>query len=316
MTTPIFLLSLPRSGSTLLQRVLMAHNDVAGHGEPWLLLPLVYSLKKKHGIRAEYSQDASFTYVSDLCVSLDESGSDIDSLIRSFVEKIYSKLASDKKYFLDKTPRYYLILDELIDVFPEGKFIVLYRNPVSVLSSIIASKQMCGNSMKEIHKYLIDLNKGVLALGKLPDKLLERAYILKYEDLVNDPLLFIQDICRYLEIEVEPNMVDDWKGSSYKGRAGDKEGVVKYMTISTDSVNRYSAVISNQFRKQLAVKYINSFDAKILSNMGYSKKELLKDIESLDVDCKPLDSLKEYFQYLYARTKYMVKMRILGASKI
>ncbi|MCW8828152.1 MAG: sulfotransferase [Gammaproteobacteria bacterium] len=315
MTTPIFLLSLPRSGSTLLQRVLITHNDIAGHGEPWVLLPLIYSLRKKNGIRAEYSQDASFTYLSDLWSSLDESGGDIDSLIRSFVEQVYSKLASDKKYFLDKTPRYYLILDELIDVFPEGKFIVLYRNPVSVLSSIIASKQMCGNSIAEIHKYLIDLNKGVVALGALPGRLLDKSFILKYEDLVNDPLSSIQNICRYLEIDVKHNMVDGWKDSSYNGRAGDKEGVVKYTTISTDSVSKYSAVISNQFRKQLAVRYINSLDEQLLTNMGYSKEVLLKDLKSLDVNFKPLESLKEYFQYLFARMKYKVKMRILGAEK-
>src|SRR5262249_20278294 len=44
-TTPILLLSLPRSGSTLVQRVLAAHPGVATASEPWLLLPLLLPLR-------------------------------------------------------------------------------------------------------------------------------------------------------------------------------------------------------------------------------------------------------------------------------
>jgi len=35
-----FLISLPRAGSTLLQRLLMAHSGIASCGEPWLALPM------------------------------------------------------------------------------------------------------------------------------------------------------------------------------------------------------------------------------------------------------------------------------------
>ncbi|MFV1990599.1 MAG: sulfotransferase, partial [Acidimicrobiales bacterium] len=42
---PAFLLSLPRSGSTLLQRLLGAHSMVATVAEPWLLIPPLYALR-------------------------------------------------------------------------------------------------------------------------------------------------------------------------------------------------------------------------------------------------------------------------------
>ena len=54
MQAPIFVFSLPRSGSTLLQRVLMSHNDISSVAEPWILLPQIYSLKKE-GTLSEYS---------------------------------------------------------------------------------------------------------------------------------------------------------------------------------------------------------------------------------------------------------------------
>ncbi|MBA3701438.1 MAG: sulfotransferase [Rubrobacteraceae bacterium] len=44
-STPLFLLSLPRSGSTLAQRFLAAHDAIATASEPWILLPYFYTLR-------------------------------------------------------------------------------------------------------------------------------------------------------------------------------------------------------------------------------------------------------------------------------
>lgn len=44
-STPLFLLSLPRSGSTLAQRFLAAHDAIARASEPWILLPYLYTLR-------------------------------------------------------------------------------------------------------------------------------------------------------------------------------------------------------------------------------------------------------------------------------
>ena len=52
---PVFLISLPRSGSTLLQKMLMAHPEIDSCAEPWIMLPLIYSTKRV-GIESEYGQ--------------------------------------------------------------------------------------------------------------------------------------------------------------------------------------------------------------------------------------------------------------------
>lgn len=56
MITPLFLFSLPRSGSTLAQRMLAAHPAVATVTEPWILLPFLYA-RKEEGVYAEYRHD-------------------------------------------------------------------------------------------------------------------------------------------------------------------------------------------------------------------------------------------------------------------
>ena len=43
----IFLFSLPRSGSTLVQRVLAVHDALITASEPWLLLSLIASKKSE-----------------------------------------------------------------------------------------------------------------------------------------------------------------------------------------------------------------------------------------------------------------------------
>ena len=43
---PIFIFSITRSGSTLLQRVIAAHEGVATVSEPWVLLPYLYTLRE------------------------------------------------------------------------------------------------------------------------------------------------------------------------------------------------------------------------------------------------------------------------------
>jgi len=48
----IFILSLPRSGSTLLQRILGGHSQVHTVAEPWLMLNPLYALRET-GIEAE-----------------------------------------------------------------------------------------------------------------------------------------------------------------------------------------------------------------------------------------------------------------------
>ena len=52
---PVFLLSLPRSGSTLVQRLLASHPEVATAAEPWVMLPHLYA-RRERGIAAEYTQ--------------------------------------------------------------------------------------------------------------------------------------------------------------------------------------------------------------------------------------------------------------------
>ena len=61
-----------------------------------------------------------------------------DKAIRRLVLETYDEIdRQGKQYFLDKTTRYYLILDFLERVFPRAKYVLLLRNPVAIATSIL-----------------------------------------------------------------------------------------------------------------------------------------------------------------------------------
>jgi len=186
------------------------------------------------------------------------------------------------------------------------------ENPISIFSSILGSKQMCNNDVINLDKYLIDLNKGFDKLGNLPEKIKKQAYTLEYEDLVENPELYTKEICQYLNIDFDSEMLTEWQKSSYKGKAGDKEGVKKYTTISTKSVDKYSITLNNYYRKYIATRYIKSLDKDILNNMGYNKQTLLNELSAVNTPLNLIDSIKDMLKYTIAKCKYKIRNKILG----
>ena len=108
MKSPIFLFSLPRAGSTLLQRVLMSHKDVASVAEPWLMLPFSYAYKRE-GILTEYAHSVSYAAFEDFIGNLPNKEDDYYNALRNFAFTIYAgsivypHFLLNKKYELIRT---------------------------------------------------------------------------------------------------------------------------------------------------------------------------------------------------------------------
>ena len=155
---PIFLMSLPRSGSTLIQRLLASHQDVATVSEPWILLPYLYTLKS-HGVYAEYDQRLLITAIKDFCREMPNGKADYLAEMRSYVLRLYETAAGGPyQYFLDKTPRYHLVADKIFELFPDAKYIFLWRNPLAVVASIA---QSFSGAKWSLHRNKVDLFTGL-----------------------------------------------------------------------------------------------------------------------------------------------------------
>ena len=65
----IFLISQPRSGSTLTQKIIGSHKDIYTRSEPWIMLHPLYSLKEE-GINAEYNKGQEYPATQDFINNL------------------------------------------------------------------------------------------------------------------------------------------------------------------------------------------------------------------------------------------------------
>ena len=273
--TPIFIFSLPRSGSTLLQKILGGHALVSTISEPWFLLPLFYAVKSS-GIYTEYDHRFVRQAVRDLYESLPNKQQDFTREIRRFALNIYSKASKDGAcFFIDKTPRYHLIIDEIADAFPDAKFIFLWRNPLAVASSI--NKTWAKGKWK-LYAYKVDLYTGLDNLVLAKKKYINRSISIRYEDLVTKPEDSIKSVCKYIDIDYDESLISHFTDTKLSGCLGDPTGSKKYQEVSGGSLNSWALDFSNPVRKKWATGYLRWIGSERMSVMGYDYDKTLSDL--------------------------------------
>ena len=126
----VFLLGVPRSGTTLLATMLAQHPQIVSPPEPWLMLALE-SLGK-----TPFAHPADPQLIGEAVAKFANDAAHIDAA-RAYALTIYNRVLADsgRSVLIDKTPRYYLILPFLKQLFPNAKYIWLKRNPLDVAVS-------------------------------------------------------------------------------------------------------------------------------------------------------------------------------------
>ena len=278
MLKPLYIFSLPRSGSTLLQRVLAADSQISSAAEPWVLLPFVYALREQ-GVDAEYGHALASMALKDLFLELPNGKQDFLLAVGSAVRELYQKAAKNKeaRYFLDKTPRYALIADEIIDIFPDGKFIFLWRNPLAIIASIV---ETWGEGKWNIALYRVDLFKGLASLIDAYQAHPEKVLTIQYEKFVMSPEKELFRIAEYLELKLDPDVLKKFSQVSFKGKLGDPNGVKNYQVVDTAPLDKWRSVINNPLRKMWCKRYLLWLGEERLKVIGYDLNELLYDLDS------------------------------------
>lgn len=290
---PIFIFSLPRSGSTLLQRILSSSENITTAAEPWFLLPLIYSLKC-NGVVSEYWQKDVVGAIEDFYNTFPNGKGDYEKEIREFAMNLYKKnLNGCHKYFIDKTPRYSLVCDDIIKLFPDAKIIFLWRNPLAIVSSILT--RWCNGKWK-IMIYNIDLYKGMANMLKSLDKSKENIISLNYEELVQNTEQVLETLCDFLDINFNNSMITNFYNKPLKGRMVEKSGSRQYgNSIGTDSLDNWEKAFNTPLRRWWAKRYLNWIGNEKLKMIGYNHHELYKKI----ISEKPFNLVKMMLDIAY-----------------
>lgn len=299
---PIFILSLPRSGSTLLQRIIATHNLIETTSEPWLLLSLFYA-RRSQGVHAEYNHQTLFKAYKDFIYRLPQKDKDYEDAVRDFALSLYRKAAGKTAtHFIDKTPRYSLICDQLMRTFPRGKFIFLWRNPLSIAASMMHTWGKKGRW--NLHEYEVDLYKGLdnltLAMSKR-----NNCYSIRYEDLVADPEKEIKQLFSHLDISVTECEISSFNQVTLAGRMGDPTGSYEYNRVTKAPVDKWKRSFSNPLRKRWARNYLNWIGQQRLNMMGYSLGDMLSKLDNIPVELKY--SMSDIIRRTYWRASFRNK---------
>lgn len=271
---PIFLFSLPRSGSTLLQRIIAAHPSISTASEPWLLLPMLYALRPE-GTYAEYSHHTMHNAMVDFVAALPAGREDYLRHLGRFVTGLYQSICKDgDRYFLDKTPRYHLIVDDILSAFPDAKFIFLWRNPLAVIAS---SLETFGKGKWRLYDYRIDFYKGLEMLHAAYVRSRGSVHALTYERLVSTPGDEFARLFDYLELPGAVPDINSFVGVKLNGGAGDPTGTKQYQSLSAEPLHKWKNSLCNPIRRAWARRYVEWIGRERLADMGYDLDALREE---------------------------------------
>jgi hypothetical protein len=274
--TPIFLFSMPRSGSTLTQRILGADPTIATASEPHVLLPYVYATRD-HGMYAEYDQLQVKRAIEDFCALLPRKQDDYLEEVARLVLRLYAKASpSGTKYFLDKTPRYHLIADEIFRMFPDAKFIFLWRNPLAIVASLMELQQGKWN----LYRSKIDLYDGLQNLIAVYEARRASVCAIRYEDLIAQPDESGRRMFDYLGLPFNEASLSKFANVDLKGRFGDKAGE-KYQTISSEPLEKWKTTLASPMRIAWCRRYLHWIGRDRLQVMGYALGSLVDELNSI-----------------------------------
>jgi tetratricopeptide (TPR) repeat protein len=196
---PIFIVGLPRSGSTLVEQILGSHSLVEGTQELSDIQRIVLDLGGQ-------SDPANERYPAVLA----EFGPErFPSLGQSYLTGARAYRRTDRPFFIDKMPNNFRHIGLIHLMMPKAKIIDVRREPMaccfSNLKQLFAKGQEFTYGIEDIARYY----RTYLDLMRHWDEVL-RGRVLRvwYEDIVEDLEGNVQRILEFCGLELEPGCVE------------------------------------------------------------------------------------------------------------
>lgn len=279
----LFLVGLPRSGTTMLERMLSSHSMIQGGPEPHLLTPLAHLGVWAKVDKAPYDHILSAEAQKLFVQQLPNKEKDYWEACRAYCDVLYSrylKAKGNKPICLDKTPAYSLILPFIAKVYPDAKYIILTRHPLATFSSF-ANSFFDGNYKIALEHNPI-LNRYIPVIAEFLRKKEVDLIHVRYEDLVKNPAEWFEKICTFLEVPFEPEAIEygTKEDKDHQQGLGDPLGVKQYTKPTTASLKKWVEELSTDPEKlKLMQEVIDQIADEDLATFGYPKETLWKPLE-------------------------------------
>ncbi|MGD1919423.1 MAG: alpha/beta fold hydrolase, partial [Pleurocapsa sp.] len=218
-----FILSSPRSGSTLLRVMLAGHPDLSSPPELHLLpFETMKEREAELGI-SQLGEGLKRAFMALKGINAAESQTLVEGLIEEnlSVAQVYQMLQqlAGEKLLLDKSPTYASnrdTLDKAEKLFNNPKYIHLVRHPYSVIESFTRMRmdKLVGSGNGDPYEMaeLIWRNRNQNIINFAEDINPDRYHLVYYEDLVSKPRQVMTGISEFLEIPFDEAQLTPYQG--------------------------------------------------------------------------------------------------------
>ena len=203
-TTPRFLLSPYRSGTTLMRYCLDSHPDLAVPPETDFLVPLLSVL----------GDEPSMTGLSDVGYARADVVAKLAAFSRTFHDA-YAASWGASAGWLDKSPRYAAEQELLYEAYPEARFLVLHRHPLDQIQSftrggafahpILGGVVAAEDIVVAAARYWRDVTTGLLRFSSQTP---ERTLTVTYEALCQSPRATLGEVLSHLQLPWSENVIN------------------------------------------------------------------------------------------------------------
>jgi hypothetical protein len=279
-----FVVGAPRSGTTMLMRMLNVHPDIYTRPEPHLLTPLAHLGYYAYVDQAPYDQLQAAQSVRQFVEDLPGGEEAYLDALRAYTDAMYGGMLdkTGKRFFLDKTPAYGLILPFIEKVYPNAVFVIITRHPFAIFSSF--AKSFFDDDWAVAHRHNHIVERYVPALASyVRDHQSKRYYHVRYEDLVADPETALRGICEAAGMEYTPEMINyGQKNLDAKG-LGDPIGVKADSKPNTKSVHKWAKQVAhNPERIAMLHEMVKHVSDEDLAVFGFDRESLWAPLKEVD----------------------------------
>ncbi|RKF20563.1 sulfotransferase family protein [Altericroceibacterium spongiae] len=199
----VFIVGMPRSGSTLVEQIISGHEDVYGAGEVKCLNDTLLALRDR------------FPSLSTYPAMIEEMSAGQWDLVAKGYEQAIFRNAGDAKMVTDKLLTNFFFIGMINILFPNAKIIQTRRDPVdtclSTFTKLFKDDMPHSYDMVELGRYYRQYDALMKHWEKvLPEGVMKTVY---YEDVVADTEQQAKDLIEFLGLDWNPGLLDFHKSS-------------------------------------------------------------------------------------------------------
>ncbi|MDC0088532.1 sulfotransferase [Porticoccaceae bacterium] len=192
---PIFVLGLPRSGSTLQEQILASHSQVEGTRELPYIPSLANHLHRPPNAMASTAYPAAVTQLN---------GEQWRQLGEQFMQRAQRHRQTDAPFFIDKLPNNFLYVGLILMAMPKAKIINTQRNPIDncfgCFKQLWAEGQNFTYDLVDLGRYYRDYYR---LMNHWQQVFPEQIYSVNYEAVVADLETNIEALLTYCGLPME-----------------------------------------------------------------------------------------------------------------